>query len=219
MRAPRIHPRRRHWRAFTLIELTTVIAIIAILAAILFPVFAQAREAARKSSCQSNLQQLGIALQLYARDYNGHLPPRENDLKPLALPYVNSLAAFRCPSDPSLGGSSALRELDPPPGSRFAWVPAGPLFSSYQYRGGHALDRRGDERVAADWGFLHSDGANVLFLDGHVKWARGRDFVPFVSVPPPAERENSRQPNQLTPYLTLPRPPMPEPAPWSEGGE
>ena len=61
-------------RGFTLIELLVVIAIIAILAAILFPVFAQAREAARKSSCQSNLKQLGIAVAMYTQDYEGGFP-------------------------------------------------------------------------------------------------------------------------------------------------
>jgi prepilin-type N-terminal cleavage/methylation domain-containing protein len=59
---------------FTLIELLVVIAIIAILAAILFPVFARAREAARKSSCQSNLKQCAQALKMYTDDYDGTLP-------------------------------------------------------------------------------------------------------------------------------------------------
>ena len=59
---------------FTLIELLVVIAIIAILAAILFPVFARAREAARKSTCQSNLKECAIALQLYWNDYDAMLP-------------------------------------------------------------------------------------------------------------------------------------------------
>lgn len=59
---------------FTLIELLVVIAIIAILAAILFPVFARAREAARKSSCQSNMKELGIALTLYHGDFDAMLP-------------------------------------------------------------------------------------------------------------------------------------------------
>src|SRR2546429_1371192 len=66
--------RRTPIRGFTLIELLVVIAIIAILAAILFPVFAQAREKARQSSCQSNLRQLGLATQLYAQDYDETYP-------------------------------------------------------------------------------------------------------------------------------------------------
>ncbi|HLK61464.1 MAG TPA: DUF1559 domain-containing protein [Chthonomonadaceae bacterium] len=67
--------RLRAQNAFTLIELLVVIAIIAILAAILFPVFAQAREKARQATCQSNLKQLGLAFLMYAEDYDETLPP------------------------------------------------------------------------------------------------------------------------------------------------
>lgn len=67
--------RRKRWNsAFTLIELLVVIAIIAILAAILFPVFAQARESARKASCTSNLKQVGLAFGMYNTDYDECFP-------------------------------------------------------------------------------------------------------------------------------------------------
>ena len=65
---------RDRFAAFTLIELLVVIAIIAILAGLIFPVFAQAREKARQTTCQSNLRQIGTAIQMYATDYDGLYP-------------------------------------------------------------------------------------------------------------------------------------------------
>jgi prepilin-type N-terminal cleavage/methylation domain-containing protein/prepilin-type processing-associated H-X9-DG protein len=72
--------RNRILYGFTLIELLVVIAIIAVLAAILFPVFAQAREMARQAACMSNLRQVGMAFQLYGQDYDERMPDRR-DLK------------------------------------------------------------------------------------------------------------------------------------------
>ena len=68
--------RRSIWQrgGFTLIELLVVIAIIALLAAILFPVFSQARERARRSACTSNLKQIGMGVQMYMQDYDGRVP-------------------------------------------------------------------------------------------------------------------------------------------------
>jgi len=93
--------------AFTLIELLVVIAIIAILAAILFPVFAKAREKARQASCMSNEKQLGLALLQYNQDYDEKMPAREynNDSgqswRISVYPYIKATGLYACPSNPS----------------------------------------------------------------------------------------------------------------------
>lgn len=91
-------------KAFTLIELLVVIAIIAILAAILFPVFAKAREKARQISCLSNEKQIGIAIMQYTQDADEMYPLGVDDqwhnAWPTSVqPYIKSLAVLRCPDD------------------------------------------------------------------------------------------------------------------------
>lgn len=136
----------RKSKGFTLIELLVVIAIIAILAAILFPVFAKAREAARSTSCLSNIKQLGTALQMYLNEndrvlpqlhfeaavqegdvvceiYNGHGPGSVDYMKNHSIraqldPYVKGNAMWKCPSDTG---------ADPK-------IVAGKRFTSYHYR-------------------------------------------------------------------------------------
>lgn len=85
-------------RAFTLIELLVVIAIIAILAAILFPVFAQAKAAAKKTSALSNVKQLGTATYLYMNDYDGWVNRKWYDLHVDLLPYTKSIDIFLDPA-------------------------------------------------------------------------------------------------------------------------
>ena len=97
-------------RAFTLIELLVVIAIIAILAAILFPVFARARENARRASCQSNLKQMGLGVLQYTQDYDESYPlavtgsTSTTSQPPVGWadsiqPYLKSTQIYQCPSD------------------------------------------------------------------------------------------------------------------------
>jgi prepilin-type N-terminal cleavage/methylation domain-containing protein/prepilin-type processing-associated H-X9-DG protein len=111
---------RRKRRGFTLIELLVVIAIIAILAAILFPVFAQARDRARSASCVSNLKQVGTAWMMYAQDYDERFPVAQplnvwdncatmkdrgafgGWIGNLLMPYTKNEAVFKCPSNPRL---------------------------------------------------------------------------------------------------------------------
>ena len=172
MRTQRAKP-----RGFTLIELLIVIAIIAILAALLFPVFARAREQARKVRCGSNLRQVGLALQMYTSDWDGLLPLAHSrpsvdgppSIVSILHPYTKSQELFRCPSDKTrkwqTEGTSydyGFGLLSPPlvPG-----IPANPQSIDCPYNTDPSR-----YVVAADfeekW---HSPGPNMLFCDGHVK--------------------------------------------------
>ncbi len=130
--------------AFTLIELLVVIAIIAILAAILFPVFARARENARRASCQSNLKQIGLGILQYTQDYDEKYPMFQwngatpSDLDPAyswrrtTFPYVKSTQIYQCPS--SVYADRVAYDSD---NTRMAALPAGsPRFpASYSING------------------------------------------------------------------------------------
>jgi prepilin-type N-terminal cleavage/methylation domain-containing protein len=131
--------RRSHARsAFTLIELLVVIAIIAILAAILFPVFAQARERARQTSCISNAKQMGLALAMYVQDYEGypmHSSPSNQSPRTRwpdhTYPYIKNEQIFTCPSiAASPGMTPAFRQWAHNPTKRY-----GGYGFNYQYLG------------------------------------------------------------------------------------
>lgn len=112
-------------KGFTLIELLVVIAIIAILAAILFPVFAQAREKARQISCASNLNQMGLAILMYTQDFDEFYPTGVDNApggdgpqwdpantahwSQKVVPYIKAVGVYGCPDDPGGGAPSATQ--------------------------------------------------------------------------------------------------------------
>jgi prepilin-type N-terminal cleavage/methylation domain-containing protein len=120
---------------FTLIELLVVIAIIAILAAILFPVFAQARESARSTSCLSNMKQMGLALRMYGQDYDETYPNIRLYIDPnvsccnldltwknVIQPYVKNKGVFGCPSNKSVRTTPGDRATRDPKGQGEGWL-------------------------------------------------------------------------------------------------
>ena len=135
--------------AFTLIELLVVIAIIAILAAILFPVFGRARENARRTSCQSNLKQMGLGIMQYTQDYDERMVPcnqtNSGSSMPwmsMVQPYLKSKQIFRCPSNTT-------------PDTDSQWInnthnlPEGKVALSYKANGSHSDDGSYSERWCA----------------------------------------------------------------------
>ncbi len=114
-------------QGFTLIELLVVIAIIAILAAILFPVFARARENARRSSCQSNMKQIGLAVLQYTQDYDEKMPKAFVDPNvDGSWMYATSTVAYGGGTAAALG--STLSAYNPAKGSIYPYTKSVQLF-------------------------------------------------------------------------------------------
>ncbi len=182
-------------KGFTLIELLVVIAIIAILAAILFPVFARARAKARQTSCLSNVKQIGLALMMYAEDYDECYPTVNHvtgyDWFPPLYPYVKNRQIFRCPAykagagepetDYLLNGlfahGSSMAQFD---------APAEQICIAVRQQGVNATGYHPWPDDGTTWDDLsaysefenriakavHNGGSNYGFGDGHAKWYR-----------------------------------------------
>ena len=173
-------------RGFTLIELLVVIAIIAILAAILFPVFARAREKARQTSCLSNVKQIMLGVMMYAQDYDETLPAgaliaaapsNNNDWYELVGPYLKNAQILICPSRKAYsitygwnyqefgyyygshgtGWCTSLGDIDEPAST--VLLGDGRLNTRYLYK-----------RSTTYTSKVHNDGGNMALCDGHAKW-------------------------------------------------
>jgi prepilin-type N-terminal cleavage/methylation domain-containing protein/prepilin-type processing-associated H-X9-DG protein len=240
---------KKRFQGFTLIELLVVIAIIAILAAILFPVFAQARSKARQASCQSNMKQIGLGIMMYAQDYDeilpGNTPLNTNGItdarwpapsttahsaglsEPLGWmqpydpanpgtfriwardiqPYIKNTAVFHCPqtkprsSDGTCAAGGGTCEVTGAVAGQagngnillngitaskaLAAIPApADIIFAHEVRNFNRVAQEKPHGIVVGsevlyTGFtngyydsLHTDGANLLFCDGHVKWQK-----------------------------------------------
>ncbi len=187
-------------RGFTLIELLVVIAIIAILAAILFPVFARAREKARQASCSSNVKQIMLGLLMYVQDYDERTPlslvavgTTKYTMADLIQPYVKNWQLFYCPSlghDPSSTSGCTC-------GWNSARLVDYNMINCYHGQKLNMLDRPANTAIifenwracqivtqcpnatpsfetdGGSWAsvqFPHNNGMNNGYADGHVKW-------------------------------------------------
>jgi len=193
---------------FTLIELLVVIAIIAILAAILFPVFARARENARRSSCQSNEKQIALGFKQYIQD-NSEKYPAASGWQDAIFDYTKSNAILKCPSaagtgtfdysyNTNMGGKNENKVNNS----------ATTVLAAEASRTSAAT-----ATDTATAGSRHFDGSNYAFVDGHVKWIKGTVvttetsgsaptfFVPAAggSTPAPPLVDSG----QLPPYLAI----------------
>lgn len=186
-------------RGFTLIELLVVIAIIAILAAILFPVFARAREAARATSCKSNIKQMGLAFAQYVQDYD-ETWPKDNlggannaGWADELQPYIKNTGIYQCPSEAvkTAVGPTANNYVDYSFSRRLGQTvsdatlqkPASIIVLLDGYAGTAAARSggcdlalnagHGSNCAAAGWAKVaaprHSETTNILFADGHAK--------------------------------------------------
>ncbi len=189
----------RSRQGFTLIEMLVVIGIIALLAAILFPVFGRVRENSRKSSCLSNLKQLSASFLLYAQDYNDKFPHSAQASDPVGggwvlgaggavytfptnvsqgalYPYVKNTQVYICPSD--LNGKTKNLSYS-----------MNMICSQKRLSGASKTSQTilliDESATLNDGNFnsqlcggndkptvIHADGANMGYLDGHTKWQR-----------------------------------------------
>jgi len=194
-------------KGFTLIELLVVIAIIAILAAILFPVFARARENARRSSCQSNEKQIALGFKQYTSDYDEKYPVADANWPTAINVYTKSVQILRCPSASS-GAADAIDYLynSNLGAKRESVIQASALTVLNAEKNRTAAEVFATAPSAP---MRHFEGSNYAFVDGHVKWLKQVPSADDVSgnvstfgVPQTTGQANALESGPLPPNVT-----------------
>ncbi len=167
-------------RAFTLVEILVVIAILCLLAALLFPGFASAREKARASSCLSNYRQVAVAIQMYAQDNDDKTPANGGSFSGLiqdSVPYIHNATVFTCPDDDDIEeegrtGSYRVPSLYQGKPLSCGWINpyvAGEVTTSSNTTLAYEAEQDFTQSPITPT-YRHNGGTQMLFFDGHAHW-------------------------------------------------
>jgi prepilin-type processing-associated H-X9-DG protein/prepilin-type N-terminal cleavage/methylation domain-containing protein len=194
------HPTVSRSRAFTLLEVCTVISVLSILAVLSFAAFGRVRESARNATCQGNLRQIYLGMQQYVQDNSGTYPTNLNGdylfWDQLLLPYIKNPAVFDCPdvsnytsNDYSYNGPRLLHMGGMHLGRHEAAVNSSPSTIFLNVCRDVALHETDSGSCGRSLGFNgirhHSGGTNWSFVDGHVKWLTPGQLMEIECANPP----------------------------------